>query len=110
MLAPVAYHQAQPHDGEREDEHEGGRAGIDVVVEHVDGDVVADFPEGTFGGVLELPLPPEVQREFQPDEEDEAPDISEEVGDAIAVVVHRCAQIIPAIPLDVVVLDVVVEV
>jgi uncharacterized protein (UPF0248 family) len=36
--------------------------------------------------------------------------IAKEIGDAVAVIEHRCAQIFSAIALDVVVLDMVVEV
>lgn len=108
MLAPVADHQAQTHDGEREDEDERGSAGIDVVVEHINGNVVTDLPEGAFGRILELTLSPKVHWELEPDEKEEPAHVGQEVRDAVAVVVHRCTQIVAAVTLDVVVLDVVV--
>lgn len=110
MLAPVTDHQSQAHDGERKDEHERGSAGIDVVVEHINSNVATHFPEGTFGCILELPLSPKVHWELQPNEKDEPAHIGQEVGDAVAVIVHRCTQIVRTVTLDVVVLDVVVKV
>lgn len=110
MLSPVADHQAQAHHGKREDEHEGGSAGIDIVVQHVKGNIVADLPECALGAVFELSFPEEVQWEFEPDEEHEATDVAQEVWDAVAVIVHCRAQVVSAVAFHVVVLDVMVVV
>lgn len=61
VLAPISHHQATAHDCERKNEHENGRAGIDVVVEQVDGRVVAEFPERGPASIFELAFPPEVE-------------------------------------------------
>lgn len=110
MLTPITNHQAQAHNREGKNKHEGGSASIDVVVQHINGNIVAYLPESTSGCILKLTLSPKIQWKFQPNEENESTHVSQEVGNTIAVVVHCCAQVIPAITLDMVMLDVVVEV
>lgn len=110
MLAPVSYHQPDSHDCQREDKYEGCRAGVDVVVEQVDGEVIAQLPESSLAGVCFLALGPEILGEFEPDKEEETADVAGKVGDAVTVVEHGCAKILGSVTFHMVVFDVVVEV
>lgn len=110
MLAPVSYHQANSHDRQREDKHESCRAGVDVVVEQVDGEVIAEFPESSLAGIGFLALSPEIHREFEPDKEEETANVTGKVGDAVTVVEHGCAEILSSIAFHMVMFDVVIEV
>lgn len=110
MLAPVANHQATSHDRERKNEHEQCRAGVDVVVEEVDGRVIAKFPECHPAGVFRLAFSPEVQRKLQPDQEDESTHVASKVEHIVPVVEHGRAEVVLTIALDMVMLDVVVKV
>lgn len=108
VLAPVSHHETTAHDRERENKHEHGRPGIDIVVEQVDSDIVAEFPECGPAGIFELALPEEVERKLEPDEEKEPANVTGKVPATIAIVEHGRAEVLLAISLDVVVLDMVV--
>lgn len=57
-----------------------------------------------------MPLADEIQGEFEPDEEEEAADVAEEVREVVALVAHGGGEVTGPVALDVVVLDVVVVV
>lgn len=108
MLAPVANHQAHAELHERQQEHAEGRAPGHISPEEEEGGVVADFPEGGFAGEIGLALAEEVQRQLQPDQEEEATDVAEEVEEVVALIADGRGEVLGAVALDVVVLDVVV--
>lgn len=110
MLAPVSNHQATSHDQQRQKENEDRCAGVDIVIQQINRRVVAELPESCAAGIAELTLPPEVEREFGPDEEKESADVASKVKPVVAVVKHCGAQVIGAVALDMVMLDVVVVV
>lgn len=85
MLAPVADHEGEAQDGEGEEEDEG--AGERVEFGHgVEEDVAGGFAhEGSHGEIF-LALADEVEGEFEPDEEEEAGVVVEEVEDVVALV------------------------
>lgn len=110
VLAPITHHKTQTHDGKWENKDEKSGARINVGIEQVDGDIVAEFPESRFEGKFDLALPPEIQRELQPDQKDESAHVARKVEDAVSVVEHGGAQVVLAVALDVVVFDMVVVV
>lgn len=109
MLAPVANHQAEAHDGQRQQEHKDGRPPVELPHGVLQG-VAAELPEGRLEREHRPVLPEEVEGKLEPDEEVEAPDVVQEVPEAVALVPDGGAQVVRAVALDVVVLDVVVEV
>ncbi|TKW51113.1 hypothetical protein CTA1_12224 [Colletotrichum tanaceti] len=109
VLAPVADHQAQAEQQQRAEEDKGGGAAVEAVQGAEDG-VVAELPEGRLPGVAQLALAEEVARQVEPDEEEEAGDVAEEVEGVVALVADGGGQVVGPVALDVVVLDVVVEV
>ena len=107
VLAPVSDHEAQAHDGERDEEDEGGGAGVDVREHGVEEEVGCDFAAAGLEGEGGLAVGEEVPGELEPDEEVEAAEVVEEVEDVVALVADRRGKVVGPVAFDVVVLDVV---
>lgn len=109
MLSPVSYHQAEPHHGQRQQEHKQRSPVVQLphgILEHI----ASYLPERLLRRHHQPVLPDEVGRELVPDEEVEPRHIQQEVPRAVPLVPERGAQVLGPVALDVVVLHVVVEV
>lgn len=109
MLAPVSNHEANAEQEQRQQECKECGSGI-VAEQQVNSCVVGELPEGGFACQHELSIADEIRGQVEPDEEEEATDIVEEVKDVVTLIAQRGGQVVGSIALDVVVLDVVVEV
>lgn len=109
VLAPVPDHEAEPHQGQGEQEDEQGRVAIKEE-QGEEGGVVSELPAGGLESHLGAVLAEEVQGQVEPDEEEEAPEVVQEVPDVVALVPHGGREVVRPVALDVVVLHVMVEV
>ena len=107
MLSPIPHHHPAAHTDEGQDEHEQRRARVQPRHRHHER-IARQLRQD---GLDEQPVPPlahEVQRELDGDEEEEAEDVQREMEDGVALVADGGGQVVRAVPLAVVVLDVVV--
>lgn len=87
MLSPVSNHQTEPHDSEGQQEHKERGPRVDVphgVVEHV----AAQFPERRLERKERPALADEVERQVEPNEQVEAPDVLQELPHVIPLVAN----------------------
>lgn len=110
VLTPVAHHEAYAQEHKREDECEESRARVHPLIERVDGAVIAQLPRPSLDSQQSLALADKVERELEPDKEEKAADVAQEIAEVVALVPHCGRQIAGPVALDMVVFDVVVEV
>lgn len=54
----------------------------------IDGEVIPQFPEPRLDPQNELALTDEIERKLEPDEEEKATDIAQEMAEVIALIAH----------------------
>ena len=110
VLAPVAHHEPETHQRERDEQRPHGRAQVDEARGAVQEQVGAGLGSARLERGARLALAHEVRRQVDPDEEKEAGDVVGKVPGVVALVADGGAEVVGAVALDVMVLDVVVVV
>ena len=108
VLAPVADHEAQPEEHERDDEGEGRSTRVYVRRHEVQEKVSSVFRDCGLQGELVVLLACKVEGQVKPDEEQEPSNVVEEMPDVVSLVSKGGRKIVRAIAFDVMVLHVVV--
>jgi len=110
MLSPVASHQSQAHESERDQEHERRRASVDKTVHEVQEDVVTDLASRSLEREIRLASTQEVHRQVEPDQKVEPTDVLRKVPNAVPLVANCRRKVVGSVAFNVVMLDVVIVV
>ncbi len=109
MLAPVANHEAHTHEQKRGNKDKGGGLAVESV-HGADVCIVGHLPERRLESIPGLSLPQEVERQVEPDHEEEAADVVKKVENVVTLVSNSRGEIVGPVAFDVMVLDMVVKV
>lgn len=110
MLSPVASHQSQAHESERDQEHERRRTGIDKAVHQVQEDIVTDLASRSLKREIRLACTQEVHRQIEPNQKVESTNVLREVPNTVPLVADSGRKVVGSVAFNVVMLDVVIVV